>query len=161
MVYFILWSCLKRILNTGPNSIIQTAALSQQQQRFSCGNLRLKVLHQNKTGPPYCPLKISFSSPAVLQLLLALLSGAVKREAAELIKHEGKRALKDCSAPAYTDTLEALDTHLQLTPWMSVIASYPFPWSPTWSLLSNGLYFLQRKRKTVENTNPVVFFSVL
>lgn len=61
------------------------------------------MLHQNKTGPPYCPLKISFSSPAVLQLLLALLSGAVKREAAELIKHEGKRALKDCSAPAYTD----------------------------------------------------------
>lgn len=54
-----------------------------------------------------------FSSPA-LQVLLELFFGAVEKGGTQLIKHESRVAVKDCTAAA--DTLEALDIYsLSLT----------------------------------------------
>lgn len=65
----------------------------------------LKELQQNKSGLLYCLLTVWFSSPAALQLLLELLSGAVERNEKQLTKHKGKTAVK-----IYTS---GIDLHLR------------------------------------------------
>lgn len=130
-------SCLELILNTGPDSIIQT--LHNNCSVSVVGTCVSKRHIKNRTGPNYCLWKISFSSPAVLQLLLELLSGAVKREAAELIKHEGERALEDCAAPAATSggcghfTVNAVSVSERAVPISSVAHVVV---SLQWALLS-------------------------